>query len=363
MHTISVQLENGGYDILVGNGTMHQLAEALAPLVQPSRIIVVTNPSVGRFYAEPLQGLLRLLDAEVLVETIPEGEESKTLQTVERLLDRMVELRLDRNSLLVVLGGGVVGDVAGFAAATFMRGIPYAQVPTTLLAQVDSSIGGKVGVDHPRAKNLIGAFYQPLLVCIDPSVLATLPELQVRNGMAEVIKYGMIADESLFALLERQAASLPLLEGNVREDVIKRCCQIKARIVQQDPHENTGLRMILNYGHTVGHAIEAVSAYARFSHGEAVSMGMMAAAKIARITELISEDIELRQKKLLSAAGLPTGMTGIDRGRLIETLVLDKKATRGKNRFVVPLAVGRAVVRENIPTDVLERALDELMDA
>lgn len=361
MNTIQVELENGGYDICVGDGIIRDLPGMLAPLVEPSKILIVTNPSVDRLYGGTLHQILSSFECEVLIETIPEGEEWKNLQTVERLLDRMVELRLDRKSLLIALGGGIVGDIAGFAAATFMRGIPYVQVPTTLLAQVDSSIGGKVGVDHPKAKNLIGAFYQPVLVCIDPSVLASLPDSEIRNGMAEVIKYGMIADESLFSLLERHADSLPNLEGGVLEDVIKRCCQIKARIVQQDIHETTGLRMILNYGHTIGHAIESAGGYTRFSHGEAISIGMMAAGTIARIMELTSEETEVRQKELLSAAGLPTTLKGIDKERLLEAVVLDKKAAGGKNRFIVPLTIGRAVVRENIPADVVEQALDELL--
>ncbi len=362
MNKIRVELENGGYDICVGDGILRELPDMLAPLVEPSRNLIVTHPSVDKLHGDTLRRILSSCKGDVLLETIPEGEEWKNLQTVEGLLDRMVELRLDRKSLLFAFGGGVVGDIAGFAAATFMRGIPYVQVPTTLLAQVDSSIGGKVGVDHPKAKNLIGAFYQPVLVCIDPSVLASLPDSQVRNGMAEVIKYGIIADESLFSLLERHADSLPSLEGGVLEDVIKRCCQIKARIVQQDIHETTGLRMILNYGHTIGHAIESASGYTHYSHGEAISVGMMAASKIARIMELASEETEARQKALLSAAGLPTTLKGIDRGRLLEAVALDKKAAGGKNRFVVPLTIGRAVVRENIPADVVERVVNELLN-
>jgi len=363
MHTVKIRLENGGYDIHVGEGIINELPGLLAPHVEPSRILIITNPSIDRLYGKTLQQALGAIDCEILVETIPEGEEWKNIQTVEKLIDKMIELRLDRKSLLAVLGGGVVGDIAGFAAATFMRGIPYIQIPTTLLAQVDSSIGGKVGVDHPLAKNLIGAFYQPVLVCIDPTVLSSLPDSQMRNGMAEVIKYGMMADESLFALLERHADSLPKLESGVLEDVIKRCCQIKARIVQQDLYETTGLRIILNYGHTVGHAIESVSGYTRFSHGEAISIGMMAAVKIARIIQLTPEETESRQKKLLEASGLPTTMTGIDKSRIVETLLMDKKATGGKNRFIVPLSIGRAVVRENISADVIEQALDELLSA
>jgi 3-dehydroquinate synthase len=360
MHKIRVRLENSEYDILIGNGILGDVAHSIAPLFEASRILIVTNPSVDGLYGSTLRKALESLPCDVLTELIPEGEEWKNLSTFEKLIDRMAEARLDRKSLLVALGGGVVGDIAGFAAATFMRGIPYVQVPTTLLAQVDSSIGGKVGVDHQLAKNLVGSFYQPALVCIDPAMLASLPDAQVRNGVAEIIKYGMIADEGLFMLLERQMKSLPRLEPGLLEEVIRRCCQIKARIVQQDVRETTGLRMILNYGHTIGHAVEAVTGYTRFSHGEAIAIGMTAAAKIARIMDLATEEVETRQRELLSGAGLPIALTGIETAQLIEATLLDKKATGGRTRFVIPLAVGKVVVKEGIPVELVEQALHEL---
>jgi len=357
MHKIEVELEGGGYDIIVGRGLLSRLPELLPSDIEPSRILIVTNPSVDSLYGDVLDEALIDQDCEVSTEVIPEGEEWKTLETVEKLIDKMAEMRLDRKSLLIVLGGGVVGDIAGFAAAIFMRGIPFVQVPTTLLAQVDSSIGGKVGVDHALAKNLIGAFYQPALVCIDPTLLASLPEEQVRNGMAEVIKYGVIADEGLFALLERHSDSLPTLDEPLLEDVIRRCCQIKARVVQQDVRETTGLRAILNYGHTIGHAVESVTGYTRFSHGEAISIGMIAAARIAGIMGLVSEDVEERQERLLTSAGLPTRLEGIERGHIIEATLLDKKTVGGRARFVIPLAIGRVVVKDNVRVEVVEQAL------
>lgn len=360
MHKIEVQLEGGGYDIVVGRGLLARLPELLPSHIEPSGVFTVTNPSVDSLYGDTVREALSALDCEAVTEVIPEGEEWKTLETVEKLIDRMVEARLDRKSLLIVLGGGVVGDIAGFAAAIFMRGIPFVQVPTTLLAQVDSSIGGKVGVDHSLAKNLIGAFYQPALVCIDPAVLASLPEEQVRNGMAEVVKYGMIADEGMFALLERHSKSLSALDDAVLEDVIRRCCHIKARIVQQDVRETTGLRAILNYGHTIGHAVESVTGYTRFSHGEAISIGMVAASRIAGIMGLVSEDTEKRQSQLLSDAGLPTVLKGVEPGRVMEAILLDKKAVGGRARFVLPLAIGRVVVKDNVPAGVVEQALSEI---
>lgn len=361
MHKIEVELGGGGYEILVGKGLLTKLPALLPSDIKPSRILIVTDPSVDKLYGDSLRNSLKPFDCEISTEVIPEGEEWKNLETVQKLLDRMVEARLDRKSLLAVLGGGVVGDIAGFAAAIYMRGIPFVQAPTTLLAQVDSSIGGKTGVDHPVGKNLIGAFYQPVLVCIDPSVLASLPEEQTRNGMAEVIKCGMIADESLFSLLERHSDSLPGLDEAVLEDVIRRCCHVKARVVQQDERETTGIRAILNYGHTIGHAVESVTAYTRFSHGEAVSIGMVAAARIARKMDLFSAEAEQKQEALLSAAGLPTGLSGIEPRRLIEAMLLDKKAVGGEVRFVIPLGIGRVVVKENIPHEIVQEALGELI--
>jgi 3-dehydroquinate synthase len=363
MHTIEVQLEGGGYDIRVGRGLLSDLSALIPSGIEPSRILIVSNPSVDGLYGDTLRKTLDPVECEVLTEVVPEGEEWKTLETVNKLYDRMVEARLDRKSLMVVLGGGVVGDLAGFAAATYMRGIPFVQAPTTLLAQVDSSVGGKVGVDHPLGKNLIGAFYQPVRVCIDPAVLSSLPEEQVRNGMAEVIKYGMIADESLFVLLERHSQSLPGLDDVALEDVIRRCCHIKARVVQQDERETTGLREILNYGHTVGHAVESVTGYTRFSHGEAVSIGMVAAAKIARAMHLISPEVETRQKELLKSAGLPVGISGVEPGHISEAMQTDKKAIGGQARFIVPLAIGQVVVKDNVPANIVEQALRELGDS
>lgn len=361
MHTIRVQLDTNGYDIIVGSGVLGDLAVHLKPLVTPSRIMIVTNPIVNDLYGERVREALSAFPCDVVTETIPDGEEHKNMETIHVLLDKMVDARLDRKSMLVSVGGGVVGDIAGFAAAIYMRGIPYIQIPTTLLAQVDSSIGGKVGVDHPKAKNLIGAFYQPVLVCIDPAVLKTLPEKHVRNGMSEIIKYGVIADEGLFTLLERKGRSLQSLDGGLLEDVIRRCCQIKARVVQQDARETYGIREILNYGHTVGHAIESVTGYTRFTHGEAVAIGMMAAVKIARLMKLATGEVEDRQQKLLAAVGLSTTLADIELETVVEATRLDKKTVGGSLRFVVPMSIGRVVVKDNIPVDVVEKALSEVM--
>lgn len=360
MHTIHLDLGQDSYDIAVGNGLMGRLSEFLRPLLSPSRILIISNTTVFTLYGKPLQEALAPLQCEILHELIPDGEEYKNMSTIEKLLDSMAQSRLDRKSLVVSLGGGVVGDIAGFAAAIYMRGLPYVHVPTTLLAQVDSSVGGKVGVDHPLGKNLIGAFYQPIFVCADPDTLATLPAEQYRNGLAEVIKYGVIADEGLFSQIERHVETFRQAGGGMLCDTIRRCCQIKARIVQQDTKETTGLRSILNYGHTVGHAIESATGYARYSHGEAVAIGMTAAAKIAVSLQLAQQGLDERQEHLLASVGLPIKMERVKARDLIESMQMDKKASSGKLKFVIPIAMGRAIVKENIPPEVIEGALHDV---
>lgn len=360
MHKIHMELGPEGYDIIVERGILKKLSGLLRPLINPSRIMLISNGAVHQLYGSVVKEAVMPLQTETVTELIPDGEEYKTMGTVEKLLDGMVGARLDRRSLIIALGGGVVGDIAGFAAAVYMRGLPYMHAPTTLLAQVDSSIGGKVGVDHPSGKNLIGSFHQPILVCADPDVLSTLPERQYRNGLAEVIKYGVIADEGLFSVLERQTGNLRVVENGMLAETIKRCCQIKARIVQQDVKELTGLRSILNYGHTFGHAIEACTGYTRYSHGEAVAIGMMAAAKAAVDLKLAPPTLQERQERLLASVGLPTRMEQAPAKGLLDAMQLDKKASSGKLKFVLPVTIGRGIIRENIPIEVIERALHEV---
>jgi 3-dehydroquinate synthase len=360
MQKIHVDLGSESYDIFVRGGIIKELSNLVRPLIAPSRVMIISNTTVSALYENSVRQALMPLQCDILSEAIPDGEEHKNMVTVERLLDKMIQARLDRQSMVVSVGGGVVGDIAGFTAAVYMRGLPYVQVPTTLLAQVDSSIGGKVGVDHRLGKNLIGAFYQPLLVCTDPDALRTLPEEHFCNGLAEVIKYGVIADEKLFALLEKQAAGVQKTEDGVLTDIIKRCCQIKARIVQQDVRETTGLRSILNYGHTVGHAIEAVTEYTRYTHGQAIAIGMAAAAKVAGLLKLPPQTLEERQERLLTSVGLPVRLQGVKFERLVEAMLLDKKARGGKLKFVVPVAIGRGTLKENVPPELIERALREV---
>jgi 3-dehydroquinate synthase len=279
------------------------------------------------------------------------------------MYDWLVEHEASRDSVVVAVGGGVVGDAAGFVAATYARGIPFIQVPTTLLAQVDSSVGGKVGVNHERAKNLIGAFYQPRGVFIDTSTLATLPEREYQSGLAEVVKYGVILDPDFFAFLEQNTVGLVQRDPAVLRHVVSRCCRLKADIVEQDECELTGRRAVLNYGHTFAHAFEALCGYGELLHGEAVSIGMNYAARLAQLVRLIDSTLVERQARLLTAIGLPTRLPAaesLDADEIIARMRLDKKSVSGRLRFVLPTRLGHVELFDNISEADVRRVLAEL---
>jgi 3-dehydroquinate synthase len=315
---------------------------------------VVTNPVVAGLYGETVKRSLAEAGFQVGEAQIPDGEEYKTLATVAGLYDAAFTGGLERGDAVLALGGGVVGDIAGFLAATYMRGVPFVQVPTTLLAQVDSSVGGKVGVNHPGGKNLIGAFYQPRFVLIDPDTLATLPSREVRAGLAEVIKYGVISDAGFFSWLEANIDRLLNLEPAALEHAIAASCRIKAAVVSADETE-AGLRAILNFGHTVGHALEAVTGYQRFVHGEAVAIGMVAAARLAVRLGYFEPPGAERITGLVLRAGLPAEVPAdVEPEILLETMRRDKKVAADRLTFVLPEAVGRVrVVRGVAAEDVL----------
>jgi 3-dehydroquinate synthase len=283
--------------------------------------------------------------------TIPDGERFKTLSSVKKLYDRLIAHRFERNSFLIALGGGVIGDIAGFTAATYLRGIPLIQVPTTVVAQVDASIGGKTGVDHPSGKNLIGAFYQPRMVYIDPSVLTTLSDREYRSGLAEVVKYGIILDGDFFSRLEKEADRILARNPGSLLEVVNRCCELKAGVVQEDEREG-GLRRILNFGHTIGHAIETMGRYRRHLHGEAVSIGMVCAARIGLLLGLCSDSDVERISALLIRFGLPVSLPKISPADLLRIVALDKKMAAGKIHFVLPERVGKVTVRALQPKEV-----------
>lgn len=354
MQTVHIELGARSYPILIGSGLIDQHA-VLAKAVAAHDVIVVTNETVGPLY---LAALRRGLEGKRLGSVVlADGEAHKTLDSLSRVLDAMVAQRLNRDACVVALGGGVVGDIAGFAAACYQRGIDFVQVPTTLLAQVDSSVGGKTGVNHPGGKNLIGAFHQPRAVVTDLATLATLPARELRAGLAEVVKYGLIDDAEFLAWIEREAGPLLALDPDALAHAVRRCCEIKARIVGADEREH-GQRALLNLGHTFGHAIENALGYGEWLHGEAVGVGMLLAADLSsRLGWIAPSDVE-RVQALLEAIGLPTRAPAIGAQRALELMGMDKKVLAGRIRLVLLRKLGEAVVSGDYPPTVFEATLD-----
>jgi len=356
MEKINVNLGARSYDIWIGSGLLDRVGSRLQELSLGSRIAVITNSVVRPLYGKRIQENLEACGFQVRFVEIEDGEIHKTLATAQRLYDELIDFRLDRTSTIVALGGGVIGDLAGFVAATYMRGIHFVNVPTTLLAHVDSAIGGKTGVDHPRGKNLIGAFYQPKAVFCDLEVLKTLPEKELVAGMAEVVKYGVILDANFFSFLESHLAEILQQESSAMCEVVRSSCESKAHVVEEDEQES-GLRAILNYGHTLGHAIESLTGYSRYIHGEAVSMGMVGAAKIALEMGLCDTAAVERIIALLQDIGLPVRIQGIDADAALEILTHDKKVRDGKIRFILPERVGKVVMRDDVPPELIRSIL------
>src|SRR5713226_4888437 len=341
MSALKVLLGQRSYPILIGNNLLARLGDECRQLDLGPRYALLTDTNVARRFAGAAVASLENAGFVGAVLAFPPGETAKSLKTVQRCYDHLAKHRLERSSFIVALGGGVVGDVAGFVAATYLRGLAFVQVPTTLLAQVDSSVGGKVGVNLEAGKNLVGAFHQPRLVLCDLDALGTLPEREYRAGLAEVIKYGIICDADFFARLERDMAKLLRREPKVLGSVVARCCEIKSDVVRQDETES-GLRAILNFGHTVGHALEAISRYGKYLHGEAISIGQVAAAKLsARVLGLSQIDVE-RIRSLFGSARLPTELKldSAQRLKLISAMQLDKKVSAGEIKFVLAKRIG-----------------------
>jgi len=345
MKTLRVGLEDRGYNINIGHDLLGQLGQFL-PRKYSKACLLITDENVDKLYGKKVEETLTNQAFHVSKVVVAAGETSKSLETAARLYDCAFDHKMDRKSPIIALGGGVVGDLAGFIAATYMRGVPFIQIPTSLLAQVDSSVGGKVAVNHPRGKNIIGAFYQPQLVLIDLSVLKTLPPRELRAGMAEVIKYGIIWDKDLFSFLERNLERLLSLEAQIIEEVVYRCCDIKAAVVEQDEKE-ANVRAVLNFGHTVGHAVEALGNYELKKHGEAVAVGMVMAGKIS-VDKGLFEKLQLeRMERLLTRVPLDVNLPpewAKDKG--IELMLQDKKASQGKINFVLPEEIGKVRIEE-----------------
>jgi 3-dehydroquinate synthase len=367
--TIPVELGDKAYPIVIGDGALASLGERLLALGfrRGTRVLVVSNPVVQKHYGELALAALAGAGLEASSLVIDAGEDQKTPATVALIHDAAFAHRLERGSLMVALGGGVVGDMAGFAAATWLRGVAVVQVPTTLLAMVDAAIGGKTGVNHAGGKNLIGAFHQPRLVLIDPTTLATLPEREFRAGMAEVIKYGVIGDADLFEALEAAArqdpqaglASIDAVGTQLLHSLLERSAAAKARVVAADEHEG-GLRAILNYGHTLGHTVETLCGYGTWLHGEAVAIGMAAAGEIAVRMGLWGEAEQERQCAVIAAAGLPSRWPDLDPEAVLRCLQGDKKVREGRVRFVLPTAIGAVAIRDDVAAETIRAALAAL---
>lgn len=340
MGTLPVQLDRDSYQIVIGHGSLHGVGRRIAARYHDSQIVLVTAAPIQRRYGRTVLKSLAAAGFQPRVLTVPDGEQAKSLRWAAYLYDQLIQARCERSSTLIALGGGVIGDLTGFVASTYLRGVSFIHIPTTLVAQVDASIGGKTGVNHPKGKNLIGTFYQPKLVFIDVATLRTLPKRELIGGMAEVVKYGVIADPDLFAYLEKNVLSLLACELDAVEHIVTRSAQIKADIVSKDERE-AGLRRILNYGHTLGHAIETATGYGRLHHGEAIAIGMEFAARLSTRLGLCDQSLVDRQHRLLEQLGLPTQLPPRSNPkRLLPAMALDKKVKGGQLHFVLPEQLG-----------------------
>ena len=358
VRTVPVQLGSRSYSIKIGPGLLKTLGPECARLKLEERCAIITDKNAGKFYAKIVfDSLMRAGFSPTLI-TVPAGETAKSLRTVEECYDLLASHRLERKSFIVALGGGVVGDLAGFVAATYLRGVPFVQAPTTLLAQVDSSVGGKTGVNLRAGKNLVGAFYQPRLVLCDLDSLKTLPEREYRAGLAEIFKYGIIFDAKLFERTEKELFKILKRDQKVLEPLIARCCEIKAEVVSQDETES-GLRAILNFGHTIGHAIENSFGYGKYLHGEAISIGQVVEAKLSKkILKLPERDAE-RIENLFHRANLPTRIkfNESQRKKFFDAMQLDKKATNGQVKFVLARRIGKVEFGQRVPAEAIEPVL------
>ncbi len=350
------------YPVFVGWGFLDQLGRRMRNAGLQGRAYIVSDDQVFPLYGDRVKEVLGEAGFTVGSMVVPNGERSKSFETAVSLYDLLVEHRAERSDCIVALGGGVVGDLAGFVASTFLRGLPLVQVPTSLVGMVDAAIGGKVAVNHPEGKNLIGAFYQPRLVLADIQTLTTLPRRELISGWAEVIKHAMIRDPRLLELLEEQSQELLDLKEDITADVVALSAAIKAKIVSEDEKER-GVRIILNYGHTVAHGLESATGYERFLHGEAVAIGMVGAAMISQHLGLLPQAVVQRQGELLRRFDLPTGCSGVDIGKVLQAMELDKKVRGERVRWVLLADIGQPVIRDDVPNEVVESVIRELLQS
>jgi 3-dehydroquinate synthase len=361
MRTLNVSLGARSYPIYIGSGLLGR-AELLVDKLKTPRVAVVTNETVARYYLQTLTDALHGAGVTVTPVVLPDGEEYKNWQTLNLIFDALLESRCDRSTTVVALGGGVVGDMAGFAAACYQRGVPFIQIPTTLLAQVDSSVGGKTGINHPLGKNMIGAFHQPRAVIADTDTLKTLPDRELKAGIAEVVKYGLIRDLPFFEWLEANMERLLARDGAALTHAIECSCANKADVVAEDETES-GVRALLNLGHTFGHAIEAGLGYGMWLHGEAVAAGMAMAADLSRRLGWLSRGEVERIRALLERAGLPVTGPRLGAARYLELMSLDKKVASGRLRLILLRAIGQGVISSEAAEDQIRATIDACCDA
>ena len=356
IRTLRVELGDRSYPILIGERVLTQV-DLIAPHLAQPRVAIVTNPVVGELYLVPLTRALTQIGVDVLPIVVADGESSKTSATLNQILDVLLEHRCERKTTLIALGGGVIGDLTGFAAAIYLRGVPYIQAPTTLLAQVDSSVGGKTGINHPLGKNMIGAFYQPRLVLADTWSLHTLPDRELAAGLAEIVKYGLILDSGFFVWLEENMSRLVRRDADAMAYAIRRSCEIKAEVVSQDERES-GARALLNLGHTFGHAIEAGLSFGTWLHGEAVAAGTVLAARLSSLMGMLGDKELERVVALLERAGLPVRGPRLGVDRYLELMGLDKKVEGGKLRLVLLRRIGSAYFTADFNQQLLREVLE-----
>ena len=358
----TVHHSGGSYPVVAGWGLIDRLGERLLELGVKGPAYIITDDNVMRPYGRNAQWALQRAGIAAHVFIIPPGEPSKTFGLAQSIYEWLVGLKAERGQPIIAVGGGVVGDLAGFVAATFLRGVPFFQVPTSMAAMVDASIGGKVAVNLPQAKNLVGAFYQPQAVIADVQALSTLGKRELSEGWAEAIKHGLILDADLLDVFEEHAEALMDVEPEISTEVIRRSMAIKADVVSQDERETLGIRILLNYGHTIGHALESSTEYGRFMHGEGVSIGMMGVARMASRLGMIPESVVDRHREILQRFNLPIKASGMSVDQIRYAMSLDKKVQSGANRWVMLEEVGRAVVRQDVPWELVDETLHELVD-
>jgi 3-dehydroquinate synthase len=358
MQKIDVKLGQNSYSIIMGAGILSQTGVKLKELGLKNKAVVITNPAVNKLYGAAVKQSLIDAGFKTTMLEVPDGEKYKTLESAGKLYQQLAESGAERATPIVAPGGGVIGDLAGFVAATYLRGVPLVQLPTTLLAQCDSSIGGKTAVNHGKLKNEIGAFYQPKMTISDVSTLKSLPKEEFTNGLAEVIKHAVIKNERFFTYLEKNLDRIKSLDDNVLEAVVAKSARIKVEFVESD-EKDTGLRNMLNFGHTIGHAVESASNF-QVAHGQAVSIGMMAAANLAVKLELMDAGNGTRLKNLLNKAGLMTKLPQVEIKQVMHAIQYDKKVQGGKIRFVLPRAIGQVLITDDVSAAVIEQVLGEM---